>query len=141
MAATCDRTPKYAGVPGKARLTIVVIPEGAPDPYLTLHDGTIAPLHPYTLGTVLDSLGGPEGYLTDPLAGQKLFVSLKAWERSDPHATRVVLGWQFNPKLPVSATHRHLFDEWSLHNDRYSILAEDVVIRTWDSTEAFPFVR
>jgi hypothetical protein len=130
----------YVGVPGKARLTIVIIPSGVHDPFFVL-DGTIEPMHFDLLEDLRTTLGGDEGYLTDPLAGQQLHVSLKAWAEADPRQTRVVLGWQFNPKLPVAEMHQRLFDEWTLQLDRYTAITEDVVVNVWDGSAPFPLIR
>jgi hypothetical protein len=131
----------YAGVPGKARLTVVIVPAGVRDPFLVVGDGTINPLHPVTLEDLRKTLDGDEGYLTDPFAGQQLHVSLKAWAAADPRETRVVLGWQFNPKLPVAEMHQHLFDQWTLKLDRNTAITEDVVVNLWDGVAPFPLIR
>lgn len=122
----------YLNVPGKARLTVVIIPEGIQDPFIVL-DGAIKPLHFQLLEDLRTFLGGDEGYLTDPFACQPLHVSLKAFADADPKQTRVVLGWQFNPKLPVAEMHQHLFEDWVLHLDRYTA---GTVRLTWHEEEA-----
>ena len=127
----------YAGVPGRARVIVTVVPADAPDPVIILHDGAVRPLHPVPLADVVKVLGGFEGEITDPFAGQPLHVSLQQWSGADLQKTRVVLMWGFHPKHPIDPKHRHLFDDFTLTHDTFSTITDDALVKVFDGTAPF----
>lgn len=141
MANTERSMYRYAGVPGKSRVLVTIITESAPDPTITGADGIVRPVYAQPLAQVVQVLGGYEGYLRDPLAGQMLHLDLTRWANADPDKTRVVLGWQFSPKHPVAAKHRPLFDQWALTHDRYPTITEDAPVKVFDGTTPFRLIH
>jgi hypothetical protein len=127
----------YRGVPGKAQAFITIILEGSPSPTRILADGTVLPVYVEPLAALISALGGYSGYLTDPLAGQKLPVDITRWKDADPEKTGVVIGYSFAPQHPVLPEHRALFDQWTLTHDTYSSITERVKIQEFDGSQRF----
>ncbi|MDB5057108.1 MAG: hypothetical protein JWO59_580 [Chloroflexi bacterium] len=141
MAISKPTTFRYAGVPGKPYVMVTIVPDGAPDPFVTLGDGSTNALHPIPLAKIVETLGGPKGKIIDPLSGQELFMDLSQWTVSDKGNTRVVMMWGFAPMHPIAASDRHLFDEWSLTHDQYSTMTDPVTVKIWDGSRPFELFK
>ena len=92
------------GVPGRVEVEIRVFQEGEPD-----YDA-----RGMTLAALRDSLGGNEGFVTEPFRGDPIKVSLLPWAHVDFETARFELRFKFKPDLPIAPEHAHLFPH--LHN-------------------------